>query len=408
MPRDLLAESKNRAPRNLLENRAPRNLLENNQISSSEPNIEEATIFGNPDAFSQKMEDFYRKSGIHGANKAFANTFGFGQHVKNANEAAHQAAKTHPSATKAGEVAANLYSSIPFFMGGSQIAQKIPKLGQVAKTIASAGIGGGAHGFAQSAQSMGERLLNTVGEGLLSALVPSAIAAVPLAGRGVKAVGKAATKTKVGKGIGQEINTLQTKFNNLYEGILNEANEEGLKTALKSPGQRALKGLQSSVAKPVKKALETNNVRDVHAAQSKLGQFIRKQERLRDKGGIIDDEALQKAIRLRSKFKGSLDKTLSKSSSGLSDRYKDVTSLYKQELVPYTRNPGVQEFLAGDITEKDFVKALQGGSKAGKLFRKDLAKKHPEVALNKTLGNVIKGIPIVGAGAYGVNKFFGD
>ena len=135
----------------------------NAQTLRGEP-MQQQQSQGQPDAPNPEqelggMEKFYRASGIHGANKAFANIFGFGEHVKNAGERAEEARKTHPVATGTGEFLADVYSSIPFFLAGGGAARGAGLTGQAAK-IAGSALGGAGIG---AVEKIGEDFVTTYG-----------------------------------------------------------------------------------------------------------------------------------------------------------------------------------------------------------------------------------------------------
>ncbi len=137
---------------------------------------------GQPEQELGGMEKFYRASGIHGANKGFANIFGFGQHVKDANQKAEEAAKTHPFATGAGEFAADVYSSVPFFMAGGGAARGAGLTGKAAK-IAGAGLGGAGIGAVEKIGDDESRLGNIGKDAAVAAALETII---PYAGRALR------------------------------------------------------------------------------------------------------------------------------------------------------------------------------------------------------------------------------
>ncbi len=148
------------------------------QYASDEPAAPE------PEEELGAMEKFYRASGIHGANKAFANVFGFGPHVQNANAAAERARQTHPNATGAGEFVADVYSSVPFYMAGGLAGKALPgvknlgnagKFGKYLQNIIGTGIGGAGLGAVRSVNEDETRGGNIGKDALISSLVEAII-----------------------------------------------------------------------------------------------------------------------------------------------------------------------------------------------------------------------------------------
>jgi hypothetical protein len=413
MPRDLFEDlnQPQRPGRDLFESQG------NDLFAQQEPhqqarNVEDATIFSNPEDFGQKMENFYRASGIHGANRGFSKVFGFGQHRENAENSYQQALKTNPKATEAGNLISQLISSIPFLMAGNGIAGAIPKIGNTAKTILGAGIGAGSQGAFEHPEEGETRGGNSLKNALIGMAIPVAGKAIGSTVNATKKItpnlGKSLTKSRVAESINSSFNQAKDKYGKLYGDLFKDAKNANLKTTLPAkPIKRITEGIDKDVVNVVKKAFNTNNPKHVNEAQSKLGEFIRAEQKIQRKGGKIDRDALSKAKRLKKELISELDKTFSKSNPNLAKRYTDIKSGYKKEVVPYSRNNAIREYNAGEWVAEDLVKALRGGGNSGKAFRKHLGDAHPEVDINKKLGQIAKGLGS-SAGIYGGYKYFAD
>ena len=378
-----------------------------------------------PQSFADKMENFYRASGIHGANRGFAKVFGFGPHQQQTQQRYEQALETNPFATEAGNIGSQIASAVPF----SMLAGMIPGLAGsgLAKNALKLGLGGATKAGIETPYGDETRLGNMATEGLESAAAPVVLHG---AGKILKAgakVGKEAltpfnySKTKIANKIDKSFGDLKGKYNKLYEGLFDAAEQEGISTNL--PGsdlpenamrkiiKKSMRGIDSDVRESIEKAFSTNSPRNVHEAQSTLGEYIRNETKIKQRGGSIDRNALNRAKKLQKEMKKELEMALERSESGLGNQYKDVSSGYKKEVVPYSRNAAIQEFAAGESVPQDLIKALRGGGKSGKAFRKFLAEEHPEVKYNKIIEDAIKiglgGSGLGGAGTIGYKLFGG-
>lgn len=368
-------------------------------------------------SFPQMMEDFYRTFGIHGANRGFSKIFGFGPHQENAQHKYEEAVKTNPWANEIGNVAAQAYSSVPFMMAGTGAAGAIPGINPTFANIAGSALGGGAMGALETPNEDQSRTSNSLTDAMLSAAFASAVPVAKGAYNFAKKVPSSVSKEKIATKIGEGFAQNKQKYSGLYGDLFNAAEQEGIKTSL--PGsdlpdralrriiKKATNGIDEQTRKPIVKAFKTNSPEDVHAAKSKLGEFIRSENKIKRNGGRIDNDALQRAKQLKKELGQELSEALNKSEQGLGVQYKDITKGYRKEVVPYSRNPAIQEFSVGDSVAKDLIKSLRGSSKSGKLFRSHLAEQYPEVKTNQILENVLKGglgLGVVGGGLY---KLFG-
>lgn len=151
---ELLAEAKRRGL-NVSKNNGL-NETQTMPMDHSAQAINDSSIFSQPELFSQKMEDFYRASGIHGANRGFAKIFGFGQHQKDTQESYEKAKQTNPRATEAGNIAAQIASAIPFIMGSTSAIKGLTggnaasALGRYGQNIAGASLGGAEKGLIET------------------------------------------------------------------------------------------------------------------------------------------------------------------------------------------------------------------------------------------------------------------
>ena len=228
-------------------------------------------VFGDPEKFKSTMEDFYRSSGIHGANRGFAKLFSpsGSQHQYNTQQSYEQAKETNPWATEAGNIGAQLYGSIPFMqLAGGATGGMAPG---IAKTAATAGLGASAKAGYETPYDDETRLGNIAKEGIGGAAFAGA---GHLAGKGL---GKAATLVKQGakskntiaEGISKTAKGFKEKYTGptgLFEGFIENAEKNGIKTDLTFTPRttkiinKELDGVTKGARKAVIKAHKTNDV----------------------------------------------------------------------------------------------------------------------------------------------------
>lgn len=216
--------------------------------------------------------------------------------------------------------------------------------------------------------------------------VISAVAGAPLA------VAANLTNSSIGKNVGRAYKEVKQKFNKEYDKVWQAAAKEGLDkfSGLTKNSALALKGIDKKFVEPLKDALKSRQLSDLHKGRSKLLEYVRQQDKIVKNGGAIDAKAYARAEKMAERAEKAIENTLGKSTKGVDKLYNKTQQAYKKEVVPYSNNPAVRSHAGGDLTDSDFAKLLKGNSKSGKLFRKNLAGDHPDVATNKALVDALK------------------
>ena len=215
-----------------------------------------------------------------------------------------------------------------------------------------------------------------------------------------------ASKGAIGNRITKDMASAKKQYNKLYEGLFKEGEAEGLNSFLKVPSRvnpKQFKKIDEKYTQAFKEAIKDPTLAKVHKAQSKLGKYVFDKEKIINRGGAVNEEALNLARKLEEGLEKTLSKSLSKSKQGLGEKYNAIQSGYKSDVIPYTKNAAIQEFKAGDSEASDLIKSLRGSGKSGKSFRSHLKDKYPEIGLNKGVDLGSK-IGLGGAGAFGVGK----
>lgn len=355
------------------------------------------------------LETFYRDTGIHGYNKSFANVFGFGKHVDNANEAAKLSATTHPNATKAGEVFGDLLASVPFYMAGGQAAKAIPKLGKAGQLVAAAGLGGGGFGFTKNPKEDESRLGNATEDALWSMLVPGAnVGAKQLAPKAgkllAKAVGYKPAKEIADKIAKSDLAKMLTESKAGYKSLFKETAEKGItKTELpKINMKNYFKTNTEAATAYVRSALKSGKIADAHKAYKSLGKFIAKQKRIAKVNELSKPKqlALEEAEKLRDGIKDSLVKTFDKAGGeNLSNRFLQLNKNWEEKVLPNLRNKNLNKYRARvpEITADDLMKNLN----KSQLFNAQLAPDYREVARHEFIKSLKPGPKAITTGILG-------
>ena len=265
-------------------------------------------------------------------------------------------------------LAGNITGGVPGFGAAYSVADKLPRAsgyaglaGDIAKGIGT-GYATGEHGDND--------------EGRIASAVLGAPAAVV----------NSLLKSTTGQNIGRAYKEVKTEYNKLYNGVLSSAEAEGLSKHLNLPKKfdaKSFKGVSDKYVEPLKKAIDSRSIKDAHKAQSKLGSFVRYQDKLRSAGNPINDTAYDAAVKQQKALQKAINNSLAKSSKGLDSKYKEITKGYLKDVVPYKENSAVLKHANNKLTNTDLAKKINKGV-AGEQFRKNLSSLHPEIGITES------------------------
>lgn len=141
--------------------------------------------------------------------------------------------------------------------------------------------------------------------------------------------------------------------------------------------------------------LSKPNVITAHKAQSDIGAELRSLKK--GDPGLRSNEDRNHIKRLE-KLRMDIRKSISQGfhdvgQHGKADAYDAATKFYVREVVPYTRNRTIRDFLAGETSPQYALKNLSGGGAPADKFRKAMGASHPEIdrfAAKKALQSKLK------------------
>lgn len=344
---------------------------------------------GDPEAFRNQVEDFTARTGIAGANKGFANIFGFGEHLRKMNEGAERASQIDPEATRYGELGAQFASTLPFLAAGGMAAGALaPGLGLAGQTMLSGGLGSAGYGYARPPEEGETRAGNAASEGTIGAMLPVGIgAAGKLAGAGVKGLGKVlGSRSKpLMESISKQGVEAEKKFKGLYDKFFKDSGTGASNVPVSRVATQKAYNLESELVKAPKgsgkgsrETLKDYRLKptfeSAHRAVSDLKGVIRDYDRkaasaVLSKGGKGKSRAGIQS--LNSADKKTYNNTLkvieqieSKMKKGLSDskkpgvgvstwkEYKNLSKRFAEEAVPF-RHPAITAYEQGTKYTKD-------------------------------------------------------
>lgn len=364
--------------------------------------------FGDTEAFKNQMQDFYDASGISGANKSFANVFGFGEHVQNANEAAERARQTNPQATQYGELFGNIVSSLPFFSAAGIAAPLIPGLGAAIPITTQAALGGAAHGFVKNPEKGESRLENALMEGAMSAALPAAGAALKgggkLLGKAVEAAVPASlSQAKTVKEAAKMTRGFREHFKEGYNKILSDSALPA-KSAPQLSQRSAMNYVKNAPkhSDKVTKALQTQSPKDLHDAASQIGKYIAKESKKLQP----NEKGLRAAELVKDRFERAINKAL-EAKPGLKDAYRALDAEYEStigRMHPHIQN-ALRRFDKNKIGYEDVMRRIQSptmGEEFRHRFIEELpgikSAQHPEAYKNLPLINSVMSLLKKGKG----------
>jgi len=372
-------------------------------------------IAGDPEAFKNQMADVYAKTGISGANRAFANTFGFGPHVENARAAAKEAELIAPDATRRGESVGNFMASLPFYVGGAALTGN-PMIG--------GGLGGAGFGLAQKVEGRDK----TFGDVAMPA-IGGAVAAplVGLAGSGLGALARGVGKhagpvvraitdparlayPRIAQEARRAVTAVTQKGSDKYTQAFKPAIDKGLGTV--NPinlGKQNLKSLRKfaaneDYAEAFNRYLGSPTLDNAKKLSSDLWNWTNNYKKLppgskTSEGNLIYKSGLAIRKQIEDSIKSQLEKAGGKAAVA---KYVDANEFWANNVVGPKYSSLLRRYDAKLLTDEDFVKDIVK-SKTGRATLKKIV---PDAVYRDLINKTAKWGSILGATALGGKKAF--
>ena len=318
---------------------------------------------------------------IHGANRAFSKTFGWGQHQKDMQKNYDRSMELNPTATRLGHIGADVYSSLPFMAAGGGAANLLGLGGRAAGAVGG-GLGGGAMSAFSTPEEGETRLGNILfGAGLGAAggaLFPGitryptqAIKGVPgeiaqgamSAAKGVGKYGESLSQGRTADKMLKHYNQLTDKFRKGYGEILNNPKLEG-KIKLEGMYNEKTADLMEKAAAyspNLKKAFKSGKLEDIHWAASDLGRLVNKISKKGIDATPEQREILKAAKPIQQQLEGVINKALDKQ-PGLKEAYRNLDKAYGKEMGPISQHirSGLKQYEKGKILPRHVLRRTKG------------------------------------------------
>ncbi len=318
----------------------------------------------------------------------------------------------NPLSTQLGGFAGDVTAFLPAGAGSGGVIRAIaPKLSPAIASVLSGIIGGGASGGAQYIQpgeSRGSNILSgaTLGGGL--GLIPGAAAGVKSLAGVAKNIYKGRTPSVIAKRVIDDKKSIENLYKTKYKDFFTEAKNSGV-TNVEVPKLKTkslIKSAEKSETKALRKFLIKPTLENAHVAKSDLGGLVRALQKSKKTRGLNSDEriALSSAKKARDKINEAMSKALNEKGKGnLSEKYKEISSGYGKEVIPYNRSSVVNKYLSNELTDSDFVKALG----TNKIAKKQLLDKYPEIKASSIAKKALINLGGATGVGYLLNKLFG-
>lgn len=192
----------------------------------------------------------------------------------------------------------------------------------------------------------------------------------------IRANAAKASKTIADKVALEDLNTYKKTGSDMYNSLIEDTKSKGIS---KAKINRALapdffKETTRKERSAVRKAFETQELKDIHNAYIDLGSYISKQS----KKQLLTPErkALEQARAIRKNMKSALEDAFTKAGGAeFAQRFSGANDYWRENVITNEGNALLNNYRAGKLTAEDLIK------KAAKneTFRAQLAKKYPEL-----------------------------
>lgn len=252
------------------------------------------------------------------------------------------------------------------------------------------------------------------GEALGRGLTGNINAIIPMAGIAAKFNPMKLTSKNITKDVIETRHENKKIYNEKYENFLNDAQGQGLGTTLPNAAQSidfhtALINEPKKVKTRVNEFRSNPDVVTAHEAKKDLLKIQRKLNKKNETQGLIGNEvdqldAVGDAI---GKIESNMftDKT-GKVNDKFANDYREIQEGYKKEVLPYTKNKAINEYLKGERLEDQLVKSLMSGK-----FPAQRGKAHTPLMIRRNFPSTNKlaggsGLGVLGALLY--ESLFGN
>ncbi len=305
---------------------------------------------------------------VHGANKSFADIYGFGPHVDETRQRAAEAEEYAPTATSIGRGIGNVGAALPFAVAGGT-------------GILGSAAAGGAYGAAQRPEEGESRLGNAAKDAALWAALPTIIAGYG----GAKSLGNAAiealaptklSQPKTINQVSQLADELSKHFNSGYSEIVTHPMlPDVVQVGLTPKTIDAIKTASPKLGKSVSKAVHGTDVSRLHDTATQLGKFIQKEQASANPSRAT----IETAQVVKNKVEKAIDKALD-TVPGLKESYRGLDKEFADTLgkFGYRLRNSLKNYSKDDIGFKDVMRKIRE-PEGGQFFRHAYGEQFPGI-----------------------------
>lgn len=381
-------------------------MQQDNQFNQEEPQETSGL-----DKFFSGVTGFNSKAGniFHGILQPLLESGYLGENISNAsknvanqrNREYEEEYNKNPMSTFAGGALGSTLPILPAGGGAGALLRGIaPKLGPGALRMLSGMLGGagtGASEYVNPGESRGGNALTSGAIGAGLGMVPGTANVAKNLVVSSKQALKGLSPEKMAKKVINDRKKIEGVYGDKYKGFFKEAKEAGINKVEmpKFKTKSLLKTAEANETKALRKFIKNPTLENAHWAKSDLGKIERSLKKSKNSRGLNSDEkaAYESAITGKKKLTKAMNNALNeKGKSALPGKYKEITSGYKKEVIPYTRSSVINKYLDNELTDKDFIKVLS----TNKIAKKQLLPNYPELEKTEFAKNLLTKLGIGG------------
>lgn len=213
------------------------------------------------------------------------------------------------------------------------------------------------------------------------------------------------TSKNIAKDIVKTRQAMREKYSGpkgLYTNLFNEARQKGLGQVKFDPKKVDINLINEYAPDKYTKALgeflQNNDIELAQRAQSDLKKYLNKMEK---RDSIPSPE--KKSIRAAEEAQKHLSDAMFEGNPKLKKKYNKITSGYGKEVIPYTTNKAINQFMKGDLVADELVPRLQRGK-----FKAKRGEAHPALKWRKRVIPLVGGAGAIGGGSALYNYLTGN
>lgn len=199
----------------------------------------------------------------------------------------------------------------------------------------------------------------------------------------------------IAKNVVNTRNSMMEKYSGpkgLYTNLFNEARNKGIGKVKYNPNKININAIgeyaNPKYTESVQNFLNNPDIELAQKAQSDLKKYV---TNMNKRTSLTSPE--QKSVIAAKEAQNHLTDMMFKGQPRLKKRYNKITKGYKEEVIPYTTNNALNDFIRGDLLAEELIPKLSKGK-----FIARRGKFHPEIKIKKNIPKITKTTGALGAG----------